>query len=38
VAAAHAVQGEVGGGFEAVREAFAANFATRVELGGAWPR
>ena len=35
VAASHAVEGHVARGFEAVREAFAENFARRGELGGA---
>jgi CubicO group peptidase (beta-lactamase class C family) len=35
VAAFHAVEGHVSFGFEAVREAFADNFARRHELGGA---
>jgi CubicO group peptidase (beta-lactamase class C family) len=35
VAASHDVEGHVGRGFEAVREAFADNFARRRELGGA---
>ena len=35
VAASHAVEGHVSRGFEAVREAFADNFARRRELGGA---
>ena len=34
-AASHAVEGHVARGFEAVREAFADNFARRGELGGA---
>ena len=33
--ASHPVQGHVGRGFEAVRDAFAENFARRGELGGA---
>jgi hypothetical protein len=35
VAASHAVEGHVARGFEAVRDAFADNFARRGELGGA---
>jgi CubicO group peptidase (beta-lactamase class C family) len=35
VAASHPTEGHVGRGFEAVREAFADNFARRGELGGA---
>jgi hypothetical protein len=35
VAAAHSVEGHVSREFEAVREAFADNFARRRELGGA---
>jgi CubicO group peptidase (beta-lactamase class C family) len=35
VAASHSVGGHVSRGFEAVREAFAGNFARRHELGGA---
>ena len=35
VAASHTVEGHVTRGFEAVREAFAENFARRGELGGA---
>ncbi len=35
VAAAHSVEGQVGRGFEPVREAFADNFSERHELGGA---
>jgi len=31
----HRVEGHIGRGFEAVREAFADNFARRRELGGA---
>ena len=33
--ASHSVEGHVSRGFEAVREAFADNFARRHELGGA---
>ena len=33
--ASHPVEGHVSRGFEAVREAFAENFARRGELGGA---
>ena len=33
--ASHPVHGHVGGGFEAVREVFAENFARRGEVGGA---
>src|SRR5262245_27155416 len=33
--AAHPIEGQVGRGFEAVREEFAENFARRSELGGA---
>jgi CubicO group peptidase (beta-lactamase class C family) len=35
VGESHPVEGQVGSGFEAVREAFARNFARRRELGGA---
>ena len=35
VVASHAIEGHVSRGFEAVREAFADNFARRGELGGA---
>ena len=35
VAVSHSVEGQVSPGFEAVREAFADNFARRRELGGA---
>jgi hypothetical protein len=33
--ASHSVEGHISRGFEAVREAFADNFARRHELGGA---
>ena len=36
VAASNPIQGNVSRGVEAVREAFADNFARRRELGGAW--
>src|SRR5688572_2877574 len=35
VAASHKVEGHISRGFDAVREAFADNFARRRELGGA---
>ncbi len=35
LATSHTIEGQVSRGFEAVREAFADNFARRRELGGA---